>query len=450
MFNSVVNLFHGIFIAAKNGQLLPRLTLVAGLSSILSLFFESKHHRFFTKLLIVTTVIGYTLLCKLYSHSVRTIFNRRVPGTISQCIPSFIVHLTLLRPLEIIYRFVTYRWRVLPDIIVLGEVRCGTTSLCQHLSSLQHFDCHPPFCLWKHPELDRKETFYFVGHYLRYVTPKYYRMCFPLRIVRWWSLQKCRKFDSSKPFLTFDGCAQYLTSPTAPYLIAEAYREANLPPPVLIACTRNPVDQAISWWRYENAAMKWGESMGLKEFNTRLRTDQYPPCDINSALEYSLLGKNVNDLYQKAEELYSPELLQQFSNENINTRLPEWAMTWPGGQLTGIGRNSKYLENINRYERVFRSVFGEKQSKYVTLLPLEVQKDGVAMQRFLSGMLHQVSDRVEKPVKSIYENATLKHKNSKKMTPIVHRNAMVRNTEMDNMLSQKSHEFFSKESKKFQ
>ena len=444
MFNPFVNLIHGVFIAARRGQLLPILTVVLALLSVLSLFLESKYLRFFMKLLLVIASIGYILLCKLYSHSIRTIFNRQIPGTITQCIPSFIAHLSLLKPLEIIYRCITYRWRVLPDIIVLGEVRCGTTSLCQHLSSLPHFDCHSPFCLWKHPELDRKETFFFVGHYLRYVTPKYYRMCFPLSVERWWSLQKCRKFNSSRPFVTFDGCAQYLTSPTAPYLIAEAYRQANLPPPVLIACVRDPLEQAISWWQYENAAMEWGKSMGLNDFNASLRTDQYPPRDINSALEYSL-GSNVNDLYQNANELYSSELLQKLRKENIDLRLPEWAMTWPGGQLTGIGRNAKYSENINRYERVFGSVFGKRQSRYVTILPLEVQNNGVQMHEFLSDMLQQVSDRVESPVRSIYEKAVLEQIKSMTTLPAVHRNALIHRKQMDYKLSEKYNDFFKKE-----
>jgi hypothetical protein len=54
-----------------------------------------------------------------------------------------------------------------------------------------------------------------------------------------------------------DGCAQYLSSPSAPYLIAQAYREAGQPPPVLIACVRNPADQALSWWDYEKNGMSF-------------------------------------------------------------------------------------------------------------------------------------------------------------------------------------------------
>lgn len=94
-----------------------------------------------------------------------------------------------------------------------------------------------PFCPWKHPELDKKETFYFAGHYLGSVNPANYALCFPLKpqlsISYWFQylISKIRYLinpsmrkespDSIESFFTFDGCAQYLTSPTAPFLIAE-------------------------------------------------------------------------------------------------------------------------------------------------------------------------------------------------------------------------------------
>jgi hypothetical protein len=194
---------------------------------------------------------GYVILIALYRHSVTTIFNKNIPSTVQNCLPSFAVHMTLLRPLEALFRFVTAKFRVLPDIIVLGEVRCGTTTLCHHLSHSIP-GSHAPFCLWKHPELDKKETFYFVGHYFGYVNPRYYSMCFPLKITRWFHETILRK-----AFFTFDGCSQFLTSPTAPYLIAKAYSAANQRPPILVVSVRNPVDQAISWWKYENNAILW-------------------------------------------------------------------------------------------------------------------------------------------------------------------------------------------------
>ena len=111
------------------------------------------------------------------------------------------------------------------------------------------------------------------------------------------------------PFLTFDGCAQYLTSPTAPYLIAKAYRDANQPLPVLIACVRDPTSQAISWFRYEWNAIKWGEGMGLMENNESLRGEQYPPKTIYEALAYGQ-SVTVSKLYTNAEKLFSEDIVR--------------------------------------------------------------------------------------------------------------------------------------------
>ncbi|OEU17677.1 hypothetical protein FRACYDRAFT_238103 [Fragilariopsis cylindrus CCMP1102] len=303
-----------------------------------------------------------------------------------ECIPSFCAHISLLRPLEIIFRYLTYRWRVLPDVIVLGEVRCGTTSLCQHFASLRQrrrrqdkndtndnsqqaeipiIDCRTPFCLWAHPELDHKETFFFVGHYLGYVTPEAYRMCFPLKSTKWfnemkWKLmnyyyermgkQTSTTIQQQPLFMTFDGCAQYLTSPTAAALIAEAYRAANQPPPILIACVREPIDQARSWWRYENNAMVWGDSMSLTKYNKDLRGDHYPPVTSDDALRFSLNSTTTTKLYKRAEYLFSQDnnsnKLEQATKRCVSVTIPYWAMTWPGGQLSGIGRNALFVENI--------------------------------------------------------------------------------------------------------
>lgn len=219
--------------AAKGGRTLPRLSLVLLLQLCLHIVCDFK--QLSLALLIVSSalnVVGYALLIALYRCSLRTIFNRQIPPTMHECLASFGAHLSMLRPLEILFRYYTSSWRVLPDIIVLGEVRCGTTSLCQHLADLDCFACHTPFCLWAHPELDNKETFYFVGHYLGTpsphcffsvssfiimihnrclsimstgnVTPRHYRMCFPLKLTKWWNdfLNRIRG-KQPKPFLSF-------------------------------------------------------------------------------------------------------------------------------------------------------------------------------------------------------------------------------------------------------
>lgn len=301
----------------------------------------------------------------------------------------------------------------------MARRRSHQTSLCEQLASLEDFECYQPFCLWAHPELDKKETFYFVGHYLGQVTPRYYRMCFPLKITKWWCSFKwsiiCRCTwwkeykPTRKPFLTFDGCAQYLTSPSAPHLIAQAYHEAKVPPPILVACVRDPVDQTLSWWKYENNAMAWGESMGLDEWNTDLRSAKYPPESIDEALDFSL---RLKDSYESAEALVtggdgSYGTLSARGKEGRTARkywLPPWAMTWPGGQLGGIGRNGRFASNIERYESVFRASFCESareeqkiltepKTQFINILPLERLSSTESLKKFLISILKRNAER---------------------------------------------------------
>ena len=444
MLRELLGLLKGIVQSARRGQKLPLLTLLIFLQLGLHCFllFQQEYLSkksmltiswIFLVLNVIVIIAGYVLLIKLYKHSVQHIFNKQIPSTWKQQLPSFLAHLSMLRPLEIIFRFLTHKFRVLPDILVLGEVRCGTTTLCQQLSELNHsFAIHTPFCLWAHPELDHKETFYFVGHYLQQVNPKYYSMCFPLKITKYMSQLKWKVWKrlcfwrdvKPMPFLTFDGCAQYLTSPTAPYLIAKVYRDSNQPLPVLIACVRDPTSQAISWFRYEWNAIKWGEGMGLMENNVSLRGEQYPPKTIKEALAYGQ-SETVSTLYANAEKLFS-------ENKELKEGcvLPDWAMTWPGGQLSGIGRNAQFAENINRYETVFQKQMGEDsnellpQQTMVNILPLQQLKDMTMVKSFLVQVLENVAFRRNDLQRQDFFAAVKSFQESKNNVQNVHRNSI--------------------------
>ena len=237
-----------------------------------------------------------------------------------------------------------------------------------------------------------------------------------IQIARWWEEQV-----RGNIFFCFDGCAQYLSSPTAPYLIASAYRNSS--PPVLVACVRNPVDQAVSWWQYENNAMAWGEGMGLKEWNTTLRSVSYPPKNIAEAIEFSK-SDFVQNAYANAESL-GRIYLQQYCGGGDSSHsfkrlfgllkgetkcLPSWAITWPAGQLSIIGRSGKYMDNIRRYNNVFSDAFASQISAnsdkhstsdnkvgFVHIVPIENQSDErvlkMAILPLLSDVILNVANR---------------------------------------------------------
>jgi len=274
------------------------------------------------------------------------------------------------------------------------------------------------------------------------VSPSLYRMCFPLKITKWWhnfswKYFKCFRKGNKRPFITFDGCAQYLTSPTAPYLIAEAYRMANQHPPVLVACVRNPVDQAISWWKYENNAILWGEGMGLVENNIVLRSKEYPPVTIGKALDFSQ-SEYVSETYAQAERVIVSLINDVTTGKMKHVKLPPWAITWPCGQLGSFGRSGNYATNIQRYERVFSNKFRyneycptrEKKRedktleklKYITVVPFKKIIDVKSSNFVLESILTKAAMRQSKEDMVAFKDAIRIHFSMHKGTN-VHRNS---------------------------
>jgi len=247
----------GFFGSAFGGDL-PFVTLLLLINLIASITIPLPVSGYYTisNLLLSTVVlIGLLRLNKFYRYTVQTVFNKKLPLLFSDnAYRAFLTYFLLARPLTMLWRRLTARFRVLPEVLIIGEVRCGTTTLSHHLTECFSKNSAKPFCPWKHPILDGKETFYFSGHYEGRVGTAHYPMCFDLKITRWFWRTIMRR-----PYFTFDGCAQYLNSPTAPYLIASAYAARGLKPPIIIACVRDPTEQTGSWWKYESDAIKWGK-----------------------------------------------------------------------------------------------------------------------------------------------------------------------------------------------
>jgi len=238
-------------------------------------------------------------------------------------------------------------------------------------------------------------------------------------------------------------------SPTAPYLIAKAYRDAGEQPPILVVCVRDPIDQTKSWWRYENNAMEWGRSMGLSEWNNDLRSVLYPPNSIFEALEYSM-SQYTSDLFIAAEALVknmADKLIVSRSTDKFH--LPPWAMTWPGGQLAGIGRNSAYASNISRYEKVFQDAFGTRvvsslkydghessplslsvnnsttNLEFVTVIPIEYFSCGSKICDIFSSIMKKIGNRERNLAlgQSFYCEETLTEMVARATEKKIHRNA---------------------------
>jgi hypothetical protein len=117
--------------------------------------------------------------------------------------------------------------RMLPDVIIVGAQRSGTTTLFRMLS--------------EHPQVARptlsKGTAFFDLKYDRGM--RWYRAHFPLKLLAWLR-------SPGKRRLTFESSGYYMFHPHAAGRIAE-----QLPHARVIALLRNPVDRAYSAHRHE-------------------------------------------------------------------------------------------------------------------------------------------------------------------------------------------------------
>ncbi len=134
----------------------------------------------------------------------------------------------ILRQWLLRYRQATWRSRCLPDVIIIGAQKAGTSSLhyylCQHPQLL-------PACV--------KEVHFFDGGLDPYVdtygkTQAWYRAHFPL--------QRTKRADQK----VFEASPLYIFNPLAPKRIVEL-----VPRVKLIALLRNPVERAISHYYHE-------------------------------------------------------------------------------------------------------------------------------------------------------------------------------------------------------
>jgi hypothetical protein len=122
----------------------------------------------------------------------------------------------------------TQRLRILPDFIIIGAQRCGTTSLYGYL------DAHPDVA-----PASVKEIHYFDLHFRRGAS--WYRSFFPLMIHRHYAARRRRR-----PFATGEASPYYIFHPRAAERVF-----ATVPSAKLILMLRNPVDRAYSQYCHE-------------------------------------------------------------------------------------------------------------------------------------------------------------------------------------------------------
>lgn len=143
------------------------------------------------------------------------------------------------------YRVITSQVRLLPDFLIIGAQRCGTSSLYYYM--VEHPSIIPAYT---------KELHYFDEKYKNGLT--WYRAQFPSMLHKYY-VERIRSLD----FLTGEASPYYLFHPLAPKRIARI-----MPQVKLIALLRNPVDRAYSqyWIEYgKHEKLSFEEAIAAEE-----------------------------------------------------------------------------------------------------------------------------------------------------------------------------------------
>lgn len=145
----------------------------------------------------------------------------------------------LVKGLIFLPRILTAKSRVLPDVLIVGAQKAGTTALYNHL--VKHPDIFPSY---------RKEVHYFDHNYQK--GTNWYRAFFPK------SSEKQAHEKLGKVFRTIDASPYYMVHPH----VAKRAKEL-LPNAKVIFILRDPIDRAISHYNHE--IRKGTESLPIED-----------------------------------------------------------------------------------------------------------------------------------------------------------------------------------------
>jgi hypothetical protein len=219
-----------------------------------------------------------------------------------------------IKPAMYAYRGLTAAMRVLPDFLIIGAQRCGTTYLYNGLAG------HP--CVA--PALT-KEVHFFDVWFAKGL--RWYRSFFPTYAQRtiW---RAC-----GQPLLAGEASPYYLFHPRAPRRAA-----ATLPEARLIALLRNPVDRAYS--HYQHSRRRGAEELSFEE-----------------AIE-----REAERLAGEAERIEQDERYVSYSHQNYSylargvyvDQIARWLAVFPRERLLVVQAETLYADPLPHFEQAHR------------------------------------------------------------------------------------------------
>jgi hypothetical protein len=223
-------------------------------------------------------------------------------------------------------RVVTARIRLLPDFLIIGAQRCGTTSLQRYL--IQHPCVAPSF---------RKEVHFFDRNLQKGIA--WYRAHFPSVPYKYFVTTVLRR-----RFLTGEASAAYLFYPHAPKKIFE-----TVPRVKLIVLLRNPVDRAYSHYQHE---------VSLK----------YETLPFDQAIEREaerLRGEREKMLADQSYDSYPYRHYSYLSRGAYAEQLAHWMKLFPSEQMLILRSEDFFAEP----SKIFRQVLN-----FLELPPFELSE----------------------------------------------------------------------------
>lgn len=219
----------------------------------------------------------------------------------------------------------TTAWRTLPDFLVIGVMKGGTTSMFQYLAA--HPQVRPPF---------RKEIKFFDIHYTKGLN--WYRAHFPLQ------------FKMEDGAVTGEATPYYIFHPLAAQRVAKV-----LPGAKLIVMLRNPVDRAYSHYshmrRVGREPLSFEDALASEPDRLAGEAEKIiadPNCSTFVHVHYSYLARG-----RYAEQL--PRWFEHFPHEQVLI-LPSEGLTTAPAQvfqkaLDFLGLNAWQPRNFDIFKR---------------------------------------------------------------------------------------------------
>jgi hypothetical protein len=212
------------------------------------------------------------------------------------------------------FGLVTYHVRPLPEVLLIGAQKSGTTSLYNYL--VQH-----PAVL---PAL-RKGAHFFDFHHRR-GTP-WYRANFPTR----WQRSRAHRVSGCSA-ITLEASPYYLYHPLAP-----ARAHGTVPGAKLIAVLRNPIDRAYSHYHHERRAGR----------------EQLPLRDAFAREAERLAGEEDRLLRDPGYYSFPHQRYSYLARGRYAEQLRRWLEYYPSDQLCVIASEELFEHPADTMERIY-------------------------------------------------------------------------------------------------